>query len=253
MKVASVVLAALCASAPLLASAQAPSSAAPAVVETRKGKGTFGIEAAKCDGDGTFSGEAEYQGEGEFMSESGTFVGEGVFYISSGSIAFDGADQKWVCEGNGTFLLPAKTGQAKFSGNGTITGDGTFSTPTGTFSGSGKYEGNSVVFTNDPAAKAKLTLEQIMVTEQDGAQPPPAPAGALSIAGSGLGPFVGAGQFQGSGTCRGNGTLHGSGTLKGSGKLLGSGTMVGKGSMDGSGTFEGKGECSGSSVRFYET
>mmetsp|Transcript_15180 Transcript_15180/g.29359 ORF Transcript_15180/g.29359 Transcript_15180/m.29359 type:complete len:256 (+) Transcript_15180:357-1124(+) len=216
--------------------------------ETFEGKGTFGVESALCDGEGEFSGEAEYTGEGEFMSEGGTFDGEGIFFISGGTFKASNPEELWTCEGSGTFVLPGKTAQAKFSGNGTITGAGTFSTQTGTFKGDGTYEGNQVIFTNKHALKSNLTIEALRVTEQSGDQP----AKNVHILGSGIGSFIGIGEFQGQGTCKGNGTLHGSGTLKGEGSLVGSGTLKGKGSMNGSGTFEGKGKCSGVSVRYYE-
>lgn len=220
----------------------------PAMEEVFEGKGTFGVQTAICDGDGQFSGEASYDGEGEFMSEGGTFNGDGIFFISGGTFSTSNPEEKWTCEGSGTFVLPAENSQAKFSGNGTISGDGTFSTQTGTFKGKGTYEGNQVVFTNKQALSSNLTIEAMRVTEQS------APQGSnVHILGSGIGSFVGAGEFQGQGTCRGNGTLSGSGTLKGEGSLVGSGTFTGKGTMDGSGTFEGTGKCKGVSVRYYES
>ena len=190
---------------------------------------------------------------GEFMSEGGTFSGEGVFFISGGTFVAPETDAKWTCEGSGTFVVPSAKSQAKFSGNGTITGEGTFSTPTGTFKGKGIYEGNQVVFTNKPGLASNITIDSLRVTEQSGDQPPAPTKQSVHILGSGIASFIGAGEFQGQGTCRGNGTLSGSGTLKGEGKLVGSGTLKGKGSMNGSGTFEGTGKCTGASVRYYET
>jgi len=133
----------------------------------------------------------------------------------------------------------------KFSGNGTITGEGSFMTPAGTFEGKGMYEGMSVVFTSETAQKTNLTISSLVSEQAEG--------DALHILGNGIGSFVGAGEFQGEGTCRGNGTFTGSGTLKGEGTLVGKGTLKGKGTMDGSGTFEGTGDCEGVSVRYYES
>jgi hypothetical protein len=118
----------------------ADEAAAPVMEEVFEGKGTFGVQTAVCEGDGEFSGEAEYSGDGEFMSEGGTFEGDGTFFISGGTFSTSDPNQKWTCEGSGTFVLPAQSSQAKFSGNGTISGDGTYSTQTGTFKGKGTYE-----------------------------------------------------------------------------------------------------------------
>lgn len=226
----------------------ADEAAAPVMEEVFEGKGTFGVQTAVCEGDGEFSGEAEYSGDGEFMSEGGTFEGDGTFFISGGTFSTSDPNQKWTCEGSGTFVLPAQSSQAKFSGNGTISGDGTYSTQTGTFKGKGTYEGNQVVFTNKQALASNLTIEALRVTEQSADA-----SSSVHILGSGIGSFIGAGEFQGQGTCRGNGTLSGSGTFQGVGSLVGSGTFKGKGAMDGSGTFEGDGKCKGVSVRYYES
>ena len=222
-------------------------------LEKFEGDGTFGVEQTLCDGEGEFSGEAEYKGDGTFMSEKGSFEGTGTFFVNGGTFRASSETEKWTCEGSGTFTFPSDKSQAKFSGNGTIYGDGEFNTPAGSFKGLGTYEGNSVVFTSKAAALANLTIGTLAteeVKEQDAA---PAKASAIRILGSGIGSFVGVGEFQGEGTCKGAGTVGGSATLKGKGSLVGSGTFEGKGTMDGSGTFTGKGTCEGVSVRYYES